>query len=488
MLEMHPFRLFVTQALPLPPARRLRLALASAGLAGCLSMAYAADLTQLNYQNGALSLTVSGKSGAPSVDVWPGNTDPNPSELVILKLPDAQGDVSTLQQAGNLALQAHPELKKFLVGPLNSDASEKRGIKIVLEVQTPPGASTVPPLVSKVGKTDWLVTILPGLSHDAPPSASSRESSPSDKQKGSEPAPALLPNKADVSRKITDSAGNAGALSAPASPPTCPTAPGAGEILQLQKALEAGNRQRDALQQRLSQYEELIRQYAPETLKPDERDAATIQNLRSALLKVAGKLKATEEALTAQTAKTRELESRLTQSKPFSAPAAVVTSAHPQLAEPGEQKTGTQRVYSANSDAERTDDAKLALASVPGSPAITDNREKALLLEDIIRENPRKYNIYIELADLYQSRGDITAAENILTLLLRQNPAYSMGYGKLAMLYAGANRIPEAQTALDSYQRLKPDDQQTLEAIRHAMRNSVKTPANSTTGPKKSSR
>lgn len=470
MLEITSFRRFVSPAMCRPSIWPLCVVALYTTMSAHISVAQAADVTQVSYQQGALTLAVSGKSSSPQVEVWPGSTEPTPSELVIITLPDFHGNPAQLQQAGNVALQTHPELKKFLVAPLNSAASAKAGLKIVLEVQMASGVSTIPPLVSKVGKSDWMVTVLPGASSHPSQTTIHSEAVPF---KGTMPLQPDSPTQPNTSspKSTTATASNPAHPTSISAPVACPNPSAASaDTLQLTQALDASNRQREALQQKLAQYEELIREYAPETLKPGERDAATIQNLRSALLKLATKLKATELALSAQTTRTRALENRLSAEK---AGSTAVThepaSLHLQVAEP---TPPVQRVYSAPDKPEPAKPNTLAIASTASAQPLTPS-ETVSQLEDIIRENPRKYPVYIELATLYQARGDRTGAENILNLLLRQNPAYSMGYYHLAMLYAGAGRNPDAQTALDAYQRLRPDDQKAIQAIRQAMRNAA---------------
>lgn len=443
------------------------------------SWAFAATVARLDYETGLLRLDLSGKGSEPTLSVWPGNAQPNPSQLVILTLPDADGDLSALQQAGNLALQQHPELKKFLVGSASTDAKGKHGLKIVLEIQTPPSQSAFQPTMSTADKSTWLVTLLPESARMAQasslPAPVTHEIKSSPISKPAMAQPLAHPTHVEPITKHTE-------VVCPAESPNTGTA----EIQQLKQALAASNRERDELQQRLAQYEERIREYAPEALRPENRDAATIQNLRSALLKVANRLKATELALSKETAKNHEPEKPSTGLKSVASTTMEPPAAHLQLAETTKAQPALQRVYSARPTIAATTETAsnpARLRSIPVASASQSivTKEKTMSLESQIRENPRKYSVYIELATLYQEQGELSSAENILTLLLRQNPAYSMGYQQLALLYAREKRPQDAQQALENYQRLKPNDQQTILTIRQAIRSAADESPNTLT-------
>ncbi len=442
--------------------KRGLLSIALTALSGGYGLAASvAQLSGLDYQDGLLTITAHGKASAPTVEVWPGNAGPKPTELVILKFPTAEGNAAMLQQIGNRLLLAHPELKKCLIGPLSHEPKGPSGIQIALEIElsvAPSGDAIAPKTVVSGNAKDAqiLIALLPGAAVTQTTLAAI-EAPPTDKT-------AALPNKAQALALLEANRRQAELEQ---------------EVSRLRQSLDGSREREDALKRQLAQYEGYIKDYAPDVDENASQSEAVIQNLKNALTKLATRLKATEVALAEGKAGNRQAAPA--SSRTSSALPVPVTNLMMSVAEPVVNRPGVQRVYQSApstvqpAQVQSQPEKQPFVASASNSTAVAKGvptRENELTLEAAIRENPRKYPAYLELADLYAERAALSDAENILTLLLRQNPAYSMGYYKLALVYARQQRPAEAQSALNSYRKLKPDDTAGVKNLQQALQTS----------------
>jgi tetratricopeptide (TPR) repeat protein len=447
-----------------PPILSHRLFLAMIALAASWPVCWAQNpsVQTIDYQNGALCIRSSSAIEAPQTEAWPGTIGTNATELVILSFPHATADFAALQQMGDQLIVKNPELKRYLVSPLDSNKKDN-GFQIVVEIAIPPNSDVYTPTASQLQPNQWIIGLKPNAYFST--AASSQNSSASQTTTKQPAAPQSLPQSA---------------ISVPTSNGSDPHLLHTiqdlqTQITQLNSALQASTSKQQALQDQLAQYSDFIRPYQPE-FNGQKEDTATIQNLRLALVKVAEKLKATKAALAEQTGKTKELAQQLATLKQDPSIATdptlfvQVADEAPQSTKPATETPGAEETAQANSTKPELLQAPPVTSTeriepIPSLVKTIPLQEKTL--QAILRANPKQWQAYVDLSKLYAANGKPSEAESVLIQLLKANPGYAPGYYQLAQLYAQQKRNLEAQAALDTYRRLQPSHTKAVQALRN---------------------
>jgi tetratricopeptide (TPR) repeat protein len=497
----------------------------------------------VEYQTGVLNISASGEFASPQIEVWEGNTGQDPTEIVILTFQDAQADLFGLQRMGEQIMVQNSELKKFLVSPLELDRKGRGGFQITLEIGIQPGSTLFNPTIAKGGSNQWLIALKPGTGLGSNPvnfSNGWRENT----------------QQANAVKPVVSEPGGQWQPEATAKPTCLPvhsdTQALLTQITRLKADLAASQKQEHALQLQLSRYDDILREYKPESewdYSREKQEKVTIQNLQLALLKLAQKLKTTERELETQTRQNKVLNQELaflrqelkqdvsTADNPTMLLQLSENKPEPKndntISQPAvpfsKGKTGGTTVYSTLTPEEKvalppqrkpqqTSSVAVGKPAVPAVKAVqrvagiskttvqeaivspatitsaapakpadskpvpsktqskipppktwtqSSAREKQLLWT--IKTYPERTQPYLALSELYRARGNWSAAEGILTRLLKKHPAHPQAYYQLAWVYIQEKRKLEAQVALDTYRRLHPSDKAGIQSLQNAL-------------------
>lgn len=464
------------------------------------------EIRSLDYRKGG-TLTIGGNGAIakPEMEVMPTGSGKKPALMIMLNFNGSSGDAKSLQETANRIFLEHVrEIKRFVVGE-EPGAVGQGGFQIVLEVF--PDSENVQPALRRLPDGRWQVAMdgafdvrpvpvanMPFVNsvqvNPAPAQVSEMKLKPQ-----SEPQAAVRKEVEKPAKTIVNAL-NKEAARGKEDPDVLIAArleihnlaqelqqvinerdKLEGEVFRLHQELAAKTPQLESLQGQVSQYDELIREFAPGVNDPRTRDAVVIDNLRKALIRLSVKLKATEKALETQIAKTKSLAGELAEAKNdpgiLKDPSLVaMVMVEPDASDPAKPlQTAIKEARKTAVEAKKNfiyNPSQILAAKDGKVKAVLGDatfKEREIALKTAVREHPRNADAWLKLADLYAGRNDLKNAELALTGLLKEIPSRSEAYYYLALVYLGQKRPMEAKAALETYRRLHPEDVEDIKTL-----------------------
>jgi len=501
----------------------LSLALISSGLTSGWASAKTVQVEGVRYQPEGLVIQLAGgKVKAPGIETWPNMKDGVKTELIIIRIPNCDGNYEAMQQAATQELGSHPEIKQFWVTPLDTDKTTAQGLQIALEVVTTPSKPEFTPEALSQGDDQWVITLQSVASKlsDRPllPEKINKIDSTAnatDTDNAQQPVRRARKNRAeetatrDSVQQPSESTQN---LVAALNQARQKQAELGAQVVTLQQSLAQSNAEKDTLKSRLESYESLIETTGA---NPDmqKEDQAVIQNLKNALVKVAQKLKATEAELAKQQGRPSERSSQplknLVHREKIQTPETPAEATQTQETQEDGTPVAAMGMLGFDENASRTQGAgsaitpkKIANASLAtinvyhaATPAASAKPEPKTehpaenteaRLKQAIRRNPIQVDHYLNLADFYVAKKDWKNAQATLTSLTQVEPGGAQGYYYLAMIYLSQKERTHAQTALWQYAKRNPKDVKGIQTLKKALQANTpvsNSPASGATGP-----
>ena len=473
-----------------------------------LSWSKASQVEGVHYQPEGLVIQVSGgKDKPPQVETWPNIKDGVNTELLIIRLPAYECNCDSLQQAIFQEIATHPEVKQLWVGPLN--AEKKTGVQIALEVVTPAAKPEFKPELLSQGDDQWIVR-LQSITTQNVASQSQTMQSPLSQNvlsaSGVDAVSASTVNaQADALNQETgehkrkwfrqsssqQTPANTQDLLSSLNQARQRQAELGAQVATLQHSMEESNAQKEALQSRLRGYENLLEETGVNPNDSQHDDKVVIQNLKTALMNVAQKLKAAERELakvkgdTVSDLQTAPKSESQKVSKPDLSPTAkpvdtpvrnlVENNAEtvPPVAVLGTLDLPAPSSVPSKLKSEAANHPHLSQTVYQAKPTAVamalPKKNTVTELQEALRKNPIAVDNYLSLADYYVSKQDWKNAQSVLQQLTRVEPGGAQGYYYLTMLYLSQNDRKSAQASLEQYAQRNPKDVTGLQTLRKAM-------------------
>ena len=475
----------------------------------------------VHYQPEGLVIQVmGGKLSAPKIETFPNEKDGVKSELIMVRMPNCEANYSAIQQAALKEIGTHPEVKQFWITPLDADKKTGQGLQVVLEVELGPDKPEFTPEVMEQGNDQWVITLQSVASkltnHPIQPASekSALEQAPEPASGSPSDASHTARNKRQTHTNEPQNAQQAetaqNLLTALTQAKQRQAELGT-QIVALQQALAESEAQKEALQSRVNGYENLLEEAGVNPRDEQSEDRVVINNLKSALVKVVQKLKATEEALAKANAKSSARTSPpvrnlvdhnvppiatlglLEDEQTVKAPPQRIAFS-PQVPSLAPLSSITSKTNSSIGPAKPA--AKVTLAISPNkttpakagtSGAVTNvyqvsatglkKDDTEARLQNAISKNPVLVDNYLALADYYIAQKDWPKAQGTLINLTHVEPGGAQGYYYLAMIYLCQKDQHSAQVALWRYAHRNPRDRQGILALKRALQaNNSATP------------
>lgn len=263
----------------------------------------------IHYQPEGLVIQTGGRLHAPAIETWPNEKDGVKSEILTIRLPEAEGDAAAMQQLALQEMGSHPEIKQFWISAISNVNGKSQGIQIILEVATNPDKPEFTPEVLSQGNDQWVITLQSVASKlgSRPIQPETQTPKPFGNATANAPEPSGNPLNVTISNPRKRSDNNAEAaqnLLTSLNQSRQKQAELGAQVVTLQQQLAESNAQKDALQERLNGYENILEEIGVNPHDSKTNEEIVIQNLKSTLVRVAQKLKETETALTLATNKT----------------------------------------------------------------------------------------------------------------------------------------------------------------------------------------
>jgi tetratricopeptide (TPR) repeat protein len=487
-------------------------ALSASVLLGGAAWATATHLAAVHYQPEGIVIQIAdGKMAAPSIETWPNIRDGVKTELILVRMPGCTGDYTSLQQVGSQEINGHSEVKQFWITPFSTDPKAEQGTQVVLEVETPAEAPEFTPQVLSQGHDQWVITLQGKTNRPNGPWSleAKTPSSPEDVLTPVTPEPqadAEIKSARHPQGKATQQAHGVTAASgqsllAALNQSKQRQAEMGLQLAASQQALAESHAQEVALQARLSSYENILESAGVDPKKEERLEAtAVIQNLRSALVKVAQKLKAAEESLAQKQNDASILKAPLsvrsdprenllpiaalglaeTSQTPPTAP--TLTPGHKALPPSGKPTNVSKPVMTAvpknlpSVPSASPAANKLALPSanspipVKQSGSVqTKKEDPEATLKLALQKTPFNADGYLNLADFYVARKDWANAKSTLLMLTRMKPDNAQSYYYLALIGLQQKDKKNAQAMLTQYAQRNPGDAPGIQKLKKAI-------------------
>lgn len=219
------------------------------------------------------------------------------------------------------------------------------------------------------------------------------------------------------------------------------------KTIQQRDELQAQNYSLQAQNKTLS--EELLGQRAAVTLVDPTLDPAKMtaidqnEKLRQALIGVAGKLKAMQDAIDEKDKEIAALKKVKTSTEAAGTKSPV-----------SESKSSLHNKNLKNTPEKTTADKMSDKIYYKPAPQSAEKMKRALLSS--IEQKPSQTDAYFKLHDIYLKEKDLTGAERVMNNLLLVDPKNSDAYYELTHVYLMQDQPIKAQATFETFKRLNP--------------------------------
>ena len=470
-----------------------------AGVVALPAWAKPASVESLKFENNTLVISASQKLNKPGIETWESAVNNIQTQMVVLDLDNATADKTRLEELANTVLRSNPAVKRLIITPTGSDSirvvlefiakpgaqltseliEKNNELKLVFTDSTPPETGLKTELTQAQTQLKALKLQAKQLENDLALAKIELAQKPAHAQEteNSQDVAALealrdelaqsnqeLVKKLNRSEKERDNAKKhlQAALEEnvrlqekngkghKAEKNTPPENNENGQYVEAEKYAELLNSykqltwQQQARQQEFKTLQEEVYKLRDEVINQNSllRQATpgspeNIQNLKTALMQNALKLKAAEMEI-AQLKAARETH----------------TPQHHQNNRDFSKALDTQEI---------PEELPQQPPKIIFKPAPVNKAE----LESTIRNQPDNYDAYMQLQTAYIRDNDYDRAEAVLQNLLMVNPRHADAYYALSELYLMQNNPIHARAALSTYKRLRPNDTDRITIIEH---------------------